>query len=343
MPRIIVRQKPDTICPDATVENSDASYTDTVASGGALVLPDTDIEVNGVNEGSVPSVQTIDFQLTDGTNPVTPDSVTVVGNVVTAQVPAVGGLDPDAEAFLTAASISDATITNAIDTLVKGLKTNNLWVKFHAIYPFVGGTATTHKFNLKDPRDLNEAFRLTFFGGVTHSATGADPNGTTGYAETYVNPTSYGTSDIHLSFYSRENTSAGTDRVDIGTVSGAVNRFWLSAGLSNTNSPTSGLGGTLAATTGAADGFFVGCLTGGTVSNNTNALYKNGSSIASATSTMQVTQNATIHLFKCNGVAGGFSNRECAFASIGHGMTAGQVAIFNTLVQAFQTTLGRQV
>jgi hypothetical protein len=88
MPRIIVRQKPDTICPDATVENSDASYTDTVASGGALVLPDTDIEVNGVNEGSVPSVNTIDFQLTDGVNPVTPDSVTVVGNVVTAQVPA---------------------------------------------------------------------------------------------------------------------------------------------------------------------------------------------------------------------------------------------------------------
>jgi hypothetical protein len=88
MPRIIVRQKPDTICPDATVENSDATYTDTVASGGTLVLPDTDIEVNGVNEGSVPSVQTIDFQLTDGVNPVTPDSVTVVGNVVTAQVPA---------------------------------------------------------------------------------------------------------------------------------------------------------------------------------------------------------------------------------------------------------------
>ena len=29
-----------------------------------------------------------------------------------------------------------------------------------AIYPFVGGTATTHKFNLKDPADINAAFRL---------------------------------------------------------------------------------------------------------------------------------------------------------------------------------------
>jgi hypothetical protein len=85
MPKVIIRQ---TIPTGATVENSDATYTDTVASGGTLVLPDTDIEVNGVNEGSVPSVNTIDFQLTDGVNPVTPDSVTVVGNVVTAQVPA---------------------------------------------------------------------------------------------------------------------------------------------------------------------------------------------------------------------------------------------------------------
>ena len=33
-------------CVDATVENSDASYSTTVASGGTLVVPDTDISVN---------------------------------------------------------------------------------------------------------------------------------------------------------------------------------------------------------------------------------------------------------------------------------------------------------
>jgi hypothetical protein len=121
MPRIIVRQKPDTICPDATVENSDATYTDTVASGGALVLPDTDIEVNGVNEGSVPSVSTIDFQLTDGVNPVTPDSVTVVGNVVTVGVPKplellVPYSTSDTTATFTVVTGSDGTITSADTT-----------------------------------------------------------------------------------------------------------------------------------------------------------------------------------------------------------------------------------
>jgi hypothetical protein len=50
--------------------------------------PDVDLEINGVNEGSFAAGSTIELNLTDGVNPVTPDSVTVVGNVVTAQVPA---------------------------------------------------------------------------------------------------------------------------------------------------------------------------------------------------------------------------------------------------------------
>jgi hypothetical protein len=77
--------------PDADVENSDASYTDTVASGGLLILPDQTIEVNTVNEGAIPSVGTIEIDITDGTNPVTPNDVTIVGRKVTVEVPSGGG------------------------------------------------------------------------------------------------------------------------------------------------------------------------------------------------------------------------------------------------------------
>jgi hypothetical protein len=38
-----------------------------------------------------------------------------------------------------------------------------------------------------------------------------------------------------------------------------------------------------------------------------------------------------------------FSNREQAFASIGDGLTDTQASNFYTAVQAFQTTLSRQV
>ena len=252
-------------------------------------------------------------------------------------------IDADAEAFFLAASITDATITTAVNDLVVGLKTNYLWNKMRALYPFVGGTATTHKWNLKDPRDLDAAYRLTFFGGITHSATGADPNGTTGYADTHIYPNYFGLSDIHLSFYSRENTHSGGDDFDIGTVTGAVNRFWLSSGLSNTNSPTSGLGSVLASSTGSTDGFFVGSLTGTALINNTNKLYKNGSLLATSVSSMSITNNASIALFRANGIDDGYSNRECAFASIGLGLSDADVTALNTLVQAFNTTLSRNV
>jgi hypothetical protein len=77
--------------PDADVENSDASYTDTVASGGLLVLPDSQINVNSVDSGDVVSVKTIDVNITDGVDPVTPTSVGLVGNTLTIEVPSGGG------------------------------------------------------------------------------------------------------------------------------------------------------------------------------------------------------------------------------------------------------------
>ena len=87
------------------------------------------------------------------------------------------GLDSDAQAFIAAAGISNPTEISAINTLVLDLKNNNnLWTTLKAIYPMVGGTATSCKFNLKDPRDLNAAYRLQFNGGWTFSSTGAKPN-----------------------------------------------------------------------------------------------------------------------------------------------------------------------
>lgn len=40
-------------------------------------------------------------------------------------------------------------VEESINELVKDLKSNNLWDKMKAIYPFVGGTVSSHRFNLK--------------------------------------------------------------------------------------------------------------------------------------------------------------------------------------------------
>jgi hypothetical protein len=94
-------------------------------------------------------------------------------------------VDPNAQAFITAAGITDPTQQSAIDNLVIGLKADGIWTNMTAIYPFVGGTASTHKYNLKDPRDLDAAYRLAFNGGWTHNANGITGNGTNTYADTF--------------------------------------------------------------------------------------------------------------------------------------------------------------
>jgi hypothetical protein len=114
--------------------------------------------------------------------------------------------DSDAQAFITATAITDTTQQNAIDALVIGLKTDLLWTKMLAVYPFVGGTATTCKFNLKNPLDTDAAFRLFFSGGWTFSNNGIQPNGTNTYADTFLAPSTYWTlNDGSVSAYSRTN------------------------------------------------------------------------------------------------------------------------------------------
>lgn len=98
-----------------------------------------------------------------------------------------GGFDPDAQAFIDATGISGAE-ADSINTLTVGLKSAGLWTDLKVLYPFVGTTSTQQKYNLKDPRDLDAAFRLTFAGGWTHDANGAKGNGTNGYADMHFDP-----------------------------------------------------------------------------------------------------------------------------------------------------------
>ena len=73
--------------PDASYSNSDASYSGNTVSGGSLSIPDSDVNVNGSLEGSVVSVKDVDINVTDSSGTVTPDSVSIVGNTVTIDVP----------------------------------------------------------------------------------------------------------------------------------------------------------------------------------------------------------------------------------------------------------------
>ena len=58
-------------------------------------------------------------------------------------------------AFATATGITDATILGALNTFDLGLISNSLDTKMKAVYPFLGGTASTHKYNFMNAVDNN--------------------------------------------------------------------------------------------------------------------------------------------------------------------------------------------
>jgi len=258
-------------------------------------------------------------------------------------------LDADASAFITAAAITDSTQQSAIDTLVTGLKTDGIWTKMKAIYPFVGGTATSHKFNLKDPRDLDAAFRLVFSGGWTHSSTGALPNGTNGYADTKLNPLSTLTLySNHISYYSRTNNNSGVDfDMGVGTTLGNMSNSLFIRRSSNTAGYDSGniiSNNRITFSNANSLGFYNGSIT----ANNSRKYYKNGvSQISNTTVLTQDNTNANIYIGAYNEYDASrgnyFGTKQCAFSTIGDGLTDTQASNLYTRVQAFQTTLSRQV
>ena len=255
-----------------------------------------------------------------------------------------GGFDADAQAFITAAGITDNTQKTAINTLVLSLKSNNIWTKMKAIYPMVGGTATTHKFNLKNPLDTDAAFRLVFSGGWTHSATGALPNGTNGYADSFLNTQLHlSLNSGHLSYYSRSNTLNG-NYIEIGSLKSTpdsytsimINGFGLGyVGRINNGAPYDNIANA------DSRGFF---LTNRTASNIIK-LQKNSSILVNGTASSNAVSNLNIYLGASNTGTGTqyYTNRECAFASIGDGLTDTEAGNFYTAVQNFNTSLSRQV
>lgn len=252
--------------------------------------------------------------------------------------PTVATTDTDAQAFITAAGITDLIQQGAINTLVKTLKDVNLWSKMKAIYPFVGGTAAAHKFNLKDPRDLDAAFRLVFNGGWTHSATGALPNGTTGWANTFLNPnTSLILNSAHISSYIR-NTTTG---MLMGTTVGAA-RLFISPNIGGT-----GLNFDINSNAGIVQtgNTNIGLWLGSRTLSNSMKLYNNINIIFSSNAISTSLDNNNIYLSARNvaGSASNFSSAEMGFSTIGDGLTDTEAANLYSAVQTFQTTLGRQV
>lgn len=155
-------------------------------------------------------------------------------------------LDSDSSKIIEAVRSTGVVITEAmrlyVDYIVSNMKNIGTWQLSNAVYGFVGGTAASHKWNWKDLRDVDAAFRLTYAGGVIHSANGIQFNGSTGYADSKIFPaTTLTNTSTHL--YSYIKTSSTTTSTTTPYIMGALNNPTSnrSFGLVNRHNGTSNL------------------------------------------------------------------------------------------------------
>ena len=250
--------------------------------------------------------------------------------------------DVDAQSFVVAAGLTSSVQANAVNTLVASLKSAGIWTKMKAIYPMVGGSAASHKFNLKDPRDLDAAFRLAFTAGWVHSSTGVKPNGTSDYANTFLSANLVESTN-HLSYYSR--TELVNTECEMGIyISGIPKVFQLrlAANYVTGSGVIPSNGRVLFTTITDARGFWLGSKR----SNSDREAYFNGTSQGTSTLIDTTISGAFQYYIGARNDDGApylFSTKECAFSSIGDGLTDTEASNFYTAVQTYQTALGRQV
>jgi hypothetical protein len=271
---------------------------------------------------------------------------------------------PLTTAYLAATGITGSTNITALQDLEGDLDSYGLTSKVLALYPMIGGTIGTVKYNFMNPQDTDAAYRLVQSGSTpTITMNGVAGDGLDyPFPAVLINP-SFNT-NVPLSsidplsnhFITYNVTSPAANQVNFPAESGVqpvtigsyyitmqLNSYFYGNNLTSHDNPS----GTYVASFGAnstALGFYAGTRT----STTSNLMYRNkGGSKTTATNTSSVsglsfTGGDTRYLtITTAGRAG--SERRIAFYSYGTGLTESELDNYYTAVQAFQTTLGRQV
>jgi hypothetical protein len=249
------------------------------------------------------------------------------------------GIDADAQAFFdrvtTAGGSLSATEKTAVNTLVLDLKGYSIWSKMKAIYPMVGASAAACAQNLK-----SSSFTGSFSSGWTFASTGVTPNGTSAYMDTNLTTnTNLSLNSTHIAYYSRTNTTVG-NKFDFGSSSGSAELYicYKAYGTQYATVHNGGIEYNSLPNT-------LNLLHFNRTASNQFKIFKNGSlhQTLSVNSTSLNNLSNYLGCINFNGNADLFTNRECSWASLGDGLTDTEASNFYTAVQAFQTTLSRQV
>ena len=259
-------------------------------------------------------------------------------------------LDLDASKVIEAVRSTGATITPAMmhyaHYLISNMKNIGTWQLSNAVYGFVGGTAASHKFNWKDLRDVDAAFRLTYPNGMTHSSLGIQGNGTNQYANTFLTPsTSLTLNNTHLSIYSRTNSDGVFCDIGAANTSAPSNAMTIYIRLNNklyTDAYQNSINGRIITDNFDSKGYYIS----NRLSATSFKVFKNERLLTSINLSAGILPTNNIFIGALNDAALGgsilqFSGRQYSFSTIGAGLTDTQAIQQSQIVTNAQNILNR--
>ena len=358
---------------NSIIENSDTSYSVSVLAEDSLTLPDQTIEVNSVNEGLISSVGTIDIDVNDGTNPVTPISVGVSGRTVTIEVPKsthdlvlvdrfgntlptkqVSGditwdlrtLTPYDWADLYLSRLTNpptgaqetAVITFFDDMINAGLFQGSIKIELD-----IGGNAADHSWNARYPFDNNSSMRSEYIGSPTHNTNGVSLNGTSQLVRTNTYVRYLEDFNKEIAIYVRScpykdgqyifNAGNGYTAQGFTFLQSAARNRWATEGLSIAPNTTAILGLNS-----------IGRDSATTMYMKRNNVHTSFSPYTGTSIYNKVGDEITIGAFMSQSlVFSSFAELNYSYFRVGNALNDTQQTDHYNIVQALQTALGRQV
>jgi hypothetical protein len=248
--------------------------------------------------------------------------------------------DKDAQDYIDAANITSTNEQTALVKFVRALKYYGIWDNIHALYVPTGGTELSHKLNLKDPRDANDAYRLLYPNGAIHTSSGTDWNGINQGALTNYVPSS---TRLHIMIYQDED--APQPYIFSGDVNGVTDfySYTWAAFYSDSYIGFSNIGGFNLQPESVTKGFFYGQR----FSNDSLEGYVNGDRRASWSNPIfyfsNIDTSQKIWINKSTQNPDFLGTARYQVLSIGNEMNSASVKNYYLIVQAFLTDLGIQV
>jgi len=254
-----------------------------------------------------------------------------------------GGFDPDAQAFFDRVTTAGGTLSEtektATNQLVLDMKSAGIWSSMKAVYPMVGASAAACAQNLK-----SSSFTGTFSSGWTFASTGVTPNGTSAYMSTgfVVNTEQASANNFSLGVYSGTIGSSAGTKCSLGAYNGSIetvitirfngNIAYLVIGETTYNDGF---------TNNDTHGFYVANRN----TTNMSQAWKNGVKIVDIANTPGGKQTNQLYLGAENGPTTpiSYDDKRNQFAFMSDGLSDANQSNLYTAVQAFQTTLSRQV